>query len=52
MVELQHTTHITYINITSGDSPYQLQNDLKEQTIDMWEEIESKFNLKRPKKQR
>jgi recombination protein RecA len=29
-----------------------LQNDLKEQTIDMWEEIESKFNLKRPKKQR
>lgn len=30
MVELQHTTHITYINITSGDSPYQLQNDLKE----------------------
>ena len=29
-----------------------LQNDLKEQTIDLWEQIESKFNQNRPKKER
>lgn len=30
----------------------QLQNDLKEKVIDLWEEIESKFNLNRMKKER
>ena len=29
IVELQHTSHVTYVNITHADSPYRLQNDLE-----------------------